>query len=69
MVSGELLRMARNLRGINQEFMAKKLGISQPCYCMLEKRNEINGEKLQTLLVILNYTEKEIEEMKKYLPP
>ncbi len=37
MLSGETLRMLRNIRGLKQETLAKKLGISQPAYSKLEK--------------------------------
>jgi len=69
MISGETLRLLRNIKGIKQETMAKSLGITQPAYCKLEHSQYINGEKLQKLLAILNYTEKEIEQLKKFLPP
>lgn len=39
MTSGETLRFLRLLKGVKQETIAKKLGISQPAYSKLENKN------------------------------
>jgi len=69
MITGETLKVLRNIKGIKQETMAKSLGITQPAYCKLELSNHINEDKLQKILVILNCTENEVEKIIKFLPP
>ncbi|HUC81876.1 MAG TPA: helix-turn-helix transcriptional regulator [Flavisolibacter sp.] len=66
-ISGELLQKLRLLKGIKQETIAKKLGISQPRYCQLEKKARIQGDLLANLIKALNYTTEEAEELEKKL--
>ncbi len=47
MINGNALRQLRILKGMKQETMAEKLGISQPAYCKREKVKSITGEKLK----------------------
>lgn len=58
---GETLRLLRAIKGIKQETIAKKLGISQPAYSKIEKRDCINGWRGEQLLTALNCTRDELE--------
>jgi len=68
-ISGELLQKLRTLKGLKQDIVARKLGISQPRYCEIEKKKNIQGELLKTLMGALNYTNEEVEKIKQMLPP
>lgn len=68
MISGEQVRLIRNLYGIKQETMAKKLGISQPAYCHLEKKRWINGEQFENILAALGCSKEELENLVRNLP-
>lgn len=67
MITGELLRKLRLIKDIKQETMAEKLGITQPRYCHLEKKEKIQGDLLRKLIKALDYTTEEVEEMTKLL--
>jgi transcriptional regulator with XRE-family HTH domain len=62
MINGSTLRQLRTLKGLKQETIAEKLDISQPAYSKLEKRERINGEKLEQFLKALDYTREELEQ-------
>lgn len=66
-ISGETLRKLRAINGVKQETLAKKLGISQPAYCKLEKTDCINNGKLLQVIDALGYTEEEFEKIVDHL--
>ena len=65
MITGETLRILRNLKKLKQKTVADKLGISQPAYSKMEKSKCINGEKLERLLKVINCSIDEVETIKK----
>lgn len=69
MISGETLRLMRNWKGLVQKQAAKLLGISQPAYSKMEKRNIITGELLEKIRVAFHCTEAEIKQLKGLTPP
>lgn len=68
-ISGETLRILRQLKGMKQEVVAQKLGISQPAYCKLEKSDCINNGKLLQIINVLDYSQDEFEKIIRHLPP
>jgi transcriptional regulator with XRE-family HTH domain len=64
MNSGETLRLIRTLKGIKQNTIAKKIGISQPAYCKLEQQVYIREDKLLKLLISLDSDKEEMEKVK-----
>lgn len=51
---GDNVRKIRELKGFSQDFMAKKLGISQRSYSSIESENKkIDTEKLKSIAEIL----------------
>jgi len=57
--SGKILRALRQLKGIKQQVIATRLGISQPAYSHIENRNYIDYEKFEQILSVLGYSKKE----------
>ena len=54
MTTGLRIKKLRELRGYSQDYMARKLGISQEQYSYLEtKQKSIPGEQLKTIAVLL----------------
>lgn len=68
-VSGETIRMLRHLHGMKQETFAKKLDISQPAYCKLEKSEKINGDRAIKIIEAMGYTKEEFEKLVEQPPP
>ncbi|MBS1946827.1 MAG: helix-turn-helix transcriptional regulator [Bacteroidetes bacterium] len=70
MYSGETIKLMRLMKGLSQNGVAKKLGISQPAYCKLEKRRKVNRAHLEKILSIIKCSKEELEEIKKFtIPP
>jgi transcriptional regulator with XRE-family HTH domain len=63
MITGENLRQLRMLKGIKQEVIAKRLGISQPAYCKLERASTLSELRLKLVLEIMQYTFAEASEI------
>ena len=63
MISGETLRLLRILKGIKQETIAKKLGISQPAYCKMERCQKVNPVKYRQVIEALDCTKEELQEV------
>lgn len=61
MTDGETLRLLRTIKGMKQEFLARKLGISQPAYSKLEKCAYIKDKKLQEVLRALGCTAEDLD--------
>ena len=55
------IRKLRVMKEYSQEYMAYRLGVSQPTYCRIEK----NGQKInfQTLIKIASILETSVEQM------
>jgi transcriptional regulator with XRE-family HTH domain len=69
MLTGDFLRQLRTLRGIKQTVIAKKLGISQQAYSKLEKCKEIDKNREDNLLMILQCNKEDVEDLAKIFSP
>lgn len=69
MISGEQLRLIRNLYALKQETIARKLRISQPAYCKLEKKKMVNEEQFETILAVFGCSKEELKSLIRKLPP
>lgn len=63
MITGTQLRTLRNFKDLKQHFIAIKLGVSQSTYSEWECSSEINGQRLQSLLRVLELTEEQAREI------
>lgn len=61
MLTGKTLRMIRQARGIKQETIAKKLCISQPAYCKIEKHDCINENRIHQIAAAIGISKEELE--------
>jgi predicted transcriptional regulator len=68
MISGSTLRTLRQMKGIKQQFIAKKLRISQPAYCKLESCNNIKEARAKQIVMLLGYRQEEFEQILNILP-
>ena len=69
MIKGEQLRHLRNMHDLKQIEIARKLGITQQAYSHLEKKKWITGKRFLQILDVFGYTEEELENWIKNLPP
>ncbi|MBI2729874.1 MAG: helix-turn-helix transcriptional regulator [Sphingobacteriales bacterium] len=69
MINGNALSKLRQLKGIKQQQLAKKIGISQQALSKLEQREKINKEKFEAILAALKISAVEWEQIQKLLPP
>jgi len=65
MHSGKTIRALRKLKGVSQQKVAMKLGITQQAYSKLETHEWIDNEKLENILTALESNGKELEAIKK----
>ena len=59
-ITGEVLRLLRTMKGIKQQTVAAHLGISQPAYCKLESSDCVEEKKVQMILRLLQVTSEDI---------
>lgn len=70
MISGDILKKLRILKGMNQKAISGKLGIiSQPALSKMEKCKYINGVTLSKILTALNCKKEYPEKVKHFTPP
>jgi transcriptional regulator with XRE-family HTH domain len=69
MITGEQLRILRQLHNIKQEGMAHLLGIKQQRISVLEKCEKLSKEKTEKVLSVLNLSMSEAQSMLNVLPP
>jgi transcriptional regulator with XRE-family HTH domain len=69
MIPGKLVRQLHQLKGIKQEIVARKMGITQQAYSKLENSSQINGDKERAVLDALQCSEKDISIIKSIAPP
>jgi transcriptional regulator with XRE-family HTH domain len=67
-VSGEELRKLRTLKGLKQETVAIKLGISRQAYSKTERCNNVNIQKAVEILAVFNCTLNDLENLRTFLP-
>jgi len=68
MLSGDLLKKLRMIKGLNQSGIAKKMGVTQQAYSKLEKSRHINDQKFKIIIKALQCSDKDIEWIKNYPP-
>ncbi len=69
MITGEQLRLLRQIHNIKQEQMAKALQITQQRYSMLEKLQLLPAEKTEKVLATLNLSLEDAHSILNTLPP
>ncbi|MEP7255418.1 MAG: helix-turn-helix transcriptional regulator [Ferruginibacter sp.] len=69
MIKAELIKKFRQLKGMKQETIAKKLSISQQAYCKMENSESIKHEKLEELLQAMNCSLNDWEQFLSFYPP
>jgi transcriptional regulator with XRE-family HTH domain len=67
--TGELIRLLRTLKGIKQEFVAKKLGVKQQAISKLEKCKKVSVCKFEQMIQMFKCNEADVEAAKKFLTP
>jgi transcriptional regulator with XRE-family HTH domain len=68
MFTGDKLRLLRNWKGLAQKQAASLMKISQPGYCKMEKKEEINGEVIEKIKKAFKCTDADIDRFRN-LPP
>ena len=66
MYSGEVLKKIRLLKGLNQNGIAKKLGITQQAYSKLENSSRLNENKFMQVTKAIDCSDKELEIVRSY---
>lgn len=61
MFTGEELRLLRLLKGLKQQFIASKMGISQQAYSKLEKKNSIKVSQMEKALRCMNCCQEDVD--------
>lgn len=67
MISGNLVRLIRHLKGLKQESVAKKLGITQQAYSKLENADKIDDTKEKMILSVLEFSNSDLKILKEIL--
>jgi transcriptional regulator with XRE-family HTH domain len=65
MTSGNLLKLLRTVRHIDQKTVSRQLGISQQAYSKIERSEYIDKTSLRKVLTVLQTTPEEMEELKR----
>lgn len=68
-VNGDTVRVLRQLKKYKQQFVAKKMGITQQRYSKFEQSQKVSEVCFQKILKALDYTPAEFEKVKNFLPP
>jgi len=64
MTSGNLLKLLRTIRHVDQKTVSRHLGISQQAYSKIERSEYIERSSLQKVLEVLETTPEEMEALK-----
>jgi transcriptional regulator with XRE-family HTH domain len=65
MISGEKLRMLRIVKGLKQQFVADRLGITQQAYSKLERKDVISDQVLEKIMLCISCTPEEFNTLLK----
>jgi transcriptional regulator with XRE-family HTH domain len=68
MYTGETLKKIRLLKGLNQNGIARKMGITQQAYSKIEKNGVIDERKFLHIMKIIGCSNKELDIVKNYPP-
>jgi len=63
LISGETLRVLRQIKGMKQRVVARQLGISQPAYSQMETSCYVDCEKFERIISILGYSKADLKEI------
>jgi transcriptional regulator with XRE-family HTH domain len=66
--SGQFLRLLRQLKGVKQTVVAKKLGITQQALSKMENCQNVKYDKIETIIELLGFSEEDVENVRKLLP-
>jgi transcriptional regulator with XRE-family HTH domain len=66
---GNLLKILRIVKHVDQKTVSRHLGISQQAYSKIERSGYINQTSLNKVLAVLQTTPEEMEELKRILLP
>lgn len=69
MMNAGSIKKFRQLNGLKQETIAKKLCISQQAYAKLENRKDITSEKLEKVLLAMDRSLSEWKQFVDLYPP
>jgi transcriptional regulator with XRE-family HTH domain len=64
MESGKFIRQVRQLKGLKQETVARRLGITQQAYSKIENANQIEKNTEKKILSAMQISEAEITKIK-----
>ena len=66
MYTGEVLKKIRLLKGLNQNGIAKKLGITQQAYSKIENNGGLDEKKFSQIIKAIGCSDKELEIVRTY---
>jgi transcriptional regulator with XRE-family HTH domain len=66
--SGQFLRLLRQLKGVKQTVVAKKMGITQQALSKMENCKRVQHHKIETIIKLLGFSEEDVENVRKLLP-
>ena len=69
MYSGEVLKKLRLLKGLNQNGVAKKLGITQQAYSKIENNGSMDEKKFLQIIKSIDCSDRELEIVRSYSSP
>lgn len=67
MTTGETLKKFRQLKGLKQQTIARKLKISQQAYAKVEQQKNVTRERLLNILRSINCSLKEWEVFERFI--
>jgi transcriptional regulator with XRE-family HTH domain len=65
---GQLIRLLRQLKGVKQAVVAKKMGITQQALSKMENCKKVQYGKIEAIVNLLGFSEADVESVKKLLP-
>jgi len=63
------IRLLRQLKGIKQTDVAKRLGITQQAYSKLESCKRLKEKKIKQILTVMGSSMEELNKIDLFLPP
>jgi transcriptional regulator with XRE-family HTH domain len=63
--TGKTIKLLRKMKGVTQEEVAKALALTQQAYSKIEKQPWIENQRIESILVALKSSRKELETIKK----
>lgn len=69
MLTGNTITRLRQIKGLKQKHLAKKIGVTQQALSKMEKKENIEKEKFEEVLTALRISTEEWKQIEKLLPP